>query len=404
MNEKTDKYLELLHPEFQRLKPEIVEQLLTEHSALFLAEKQTIENNIEEIEKLCKEYALEQEKMGEEVDESKIMMRVFDEVRINLYFNLLHPEFELLSPEEQKNAMKDKEFITKELEKIHMEFQKSSTVAKNSQYYMRKIFNKVLSEKYFNLLHPHLDIDYQSSWKTIDRHEEIILENIEQIDKLFRNAVQEKAKQGEEVDESKIMIETFNETRVNKYFSGLYPDFEELSSGEQEKAILDKKYILEHVEEIDEETQKVKKRVRPRIGENIEGKIVREAFNGVLEENYLKLLFQGYEELNSEEQDKVLEYENVIYENIEEIHSEIQTRIIQTGEINEETDKYRILKEVIEVIRTTHRKDFQGYKVKSKDIAKISEKDSITSSQIEEAQNVTEKMQKKLKIDNQIGE
>lgn len=118
MQEKVEKYFELLHPDYDSLTPEERFKLM--------GEKSFIRENIEEIDKYYQEsmqFGGESQQQG--VNEKEIIEDAIKNIKVEKYFEMIHPNYDSLSPEERFKLMGEKSFIRQNIDQIDKQFQEA---------------------------------------------------------------------------------------------------------------------------------------------------------------------------------------------------------------------------------------------------------------------------------------
>lgn len=115
MSKEIEEYFKLLYPNVKDLKNE--EAFYAMKDYIF------IDKHIEKIHRKFENIVSNKEKNGEEIDESKIIVNVVNSIKSDRYFELLHPEFETLTPEEEFETMRDMAFIAEHIGEIDRKFQ-----------------------------------------------------------------------------------------------------------------------------------------------------------------------------------------------------------------------------------------------------------------------------------------
>ena len=140
MNEKLNGYFELLYPN--------LEELSDEEQYFAAGDKHFMFQNIDAIDRKFQEMVYAKERRGEEIDEQKIMKIVFDGIRTDRYFELLHPNLEELNDEEQYFAAGDKHFMFQNIDAIDRKFQEmvDAKERRGEEIDEHEIIQKTISE------------------------------------------------------------------------------------------------------------------------------------------------------------------------------------------------------------------------------------------------------------------
>lgn len=118
-------------------------------------------------------------------------------------------------------------------------------------------------EKYFKILYPEFDKLSQEEKERILIDKDIIEENIDKITAYLQEIKsQEENIESEEKNEVKeelveevnkeLLVEIITRVKINKYFNILYPNYESLAEEEKIDLVVDKSFIKESIEAIDE--------------------------------------------------------------------------------------------------------------------------------------------------------
>lgn len=161
------------------------------------------------------------------------------EDKVEKFFEILYPKYNEFTQETKDRVLFDKKILEENIEII-------------DEYYKKYIITENDSE-----------IEEDIEVKNVDVEVEIEVENedidsaeVNDKDQEIINIVEEK-----EVDNSKekeILLEILKDVKVNIYFNLLYPEFENLSEEEQVDLLVDKSFIEESIEAIDEYYQDCK--------------------------------------------------------------------------------------------------------------------------------------------------
>ena len=132
--------------------------------------------------------------------------------KVEKYFRLLYPNYDSLSSEEIWYSAGDKNFIIENIEEIDKYYQdcmKPGSVAQHQglseQEIIANAVRVVKGNKYFEMLHPEYEtLTPGEKIRTMD-DQGFILDNIDQIDRKFQDMVLEAERNGEELNEQKII-------------------------------------------------------------------------------------------------------------------------------------------------------------------------------------------------------
>ena len=171
--------------------------------------------------------------------------------KIEKYFNLLHPEYESLTPEEQAKLEGDRNFIEDHLYEIDEMYISLYESGRNQSNMMMPLIMSLLrTRNYLDILHPeykNLNKKEQLSSKYV-YDEEIISDNIDEINEKY-HSLYESGKNPEEI--MRIIMSYF---RTKYYFNKLHPEYESVSKEEQWRSqyVTDEKIISDNIDEINE--------------------------------------------------------------------------------------------------------------------------------------------------------
>ena len=186
MNEKIEKYFKLLHPEYDGLEPGKQTELMDDRA--FIAE------HIDEIDKYyegrMREGSLAQQNG---LTEQEIIANALREVKINKYFEILHPEYDTLTPGEKYEVIDDIGFIEEHIDEIDKYYEgcmREGSVAQQDGLTEQEIIANALrivkTDKYFEILHPEYDtLTLGEKYKVIDDRA-FIANHIDEIDKICK--------------------------------------------------------------------------------------------------------------------------------------------------------------------------------------------------------------------------
>lgn len=141
--------------------------------------------------------------------------------------------------------------------------------------------------------------------------------------------------------------------KIERYFGLLYPNYDALNSKEEWYAAVDKNFIIENIEEIDEYYQD---RMQPGSGAHKKGlskqEIIANAVRLVKGDKYFELLHPEYETLTPGEKYRTLDDQGVILDNIDKIDREFQDIITRAEREGKEFNKHEIIKGIVESFKT----------------------------------------------------
>lgn len=147
------------------------------------------------------------------------------EDKVEKYFKILYPKYDELTQEEKDRLISDKKIIEENIEKIDEYYKKYKISENNDEIENNAKENEKPEEKN----------EVEDSGESECTKEEI--DNV--ID-------------GDNQKEREILLEILVELKVNKYFNLLYPEYETLTEEEKIDLIIDKSFIEESIEAIDE--------------------------------------------------------------------------------------------------------------------------------------------------------
>ena len=106
-------------------------------------------------------------------------------------------------------------------------------------------------EEYFRLLYPNVkELKNEEALYAVKDYI-FIGKHIEKIHRKFEDIVSNKEKNGEEIDEQKIIANVVKLIKSDRYFELLHPDVETLTPKEKFETMSDRAFITEHISEID---------------------------------------------------------------------------------------------------------------------------------------------------------
>ena len=106
-------------------------------------------------------------------------------------------------------------------------------------------------EEYFRLLYPNVkELKNEEALYAVKDYI-FIGKHIEKIHRKFEDIVSNKEKNGEEIDEQKIIANVVKLIKSDRYFELLHPDVETLTPKEEFETMSDRAFITEHISEID---------------------------------------------------------------------------------------------------------------------------------------------------------
>ena len=134
-HDKVDTYFGMLHPNFDSMS--IDEQNKALEDKFFIIE------NTEAVHDQYTRFT----SLGSNLSDVQKMQQVLKHVKVEKYFDLLHPDFDSLPPAEKWNVIDDKNFIIDHLDEIHAAFSEFGN--SDSKEYMYKATDKEKIEKAF---------------------------------------------------------------------------------------------------------------------------------------------------------------------------------------------------------------------------------------------------------------
>lgn len=134
-HDKVDTYFGMLHPNFDSMS--IDEQNKALEDKFFIIE------NTEAVHDQYTRFT----SLGANLSDVQKMQQVLKHVKVEKYFDLLHPDFDSLPPAEKWNVIDDKNFIIDHLDEIHTAFSEFGN--SDSKEYMYKATDKEKIEKAF---------------------------------------------------------------------------------------------------------------------------------------------------------------------------------------------------------------------------------------------------------------
>lgn len=134
-HDKVDTYFGMLHPNFDSMS--IDEQNKALEDKFFIIE------NTEAVHDQYTRFT----SLGANLSDVQKMQQVLKHVKVEKYFDLLHPDFDSLPPAEKWNVIDDKNFIIDHLDEIHAAFSEFGN--SDSKEYMYKATDKEKIEKAF---------------------------------------------------------------------------------------------------------------------------------------------------------------------------------------------------------------------------------------------------------------
>lgn len=110
MDKEVEEFFKLLYPEYETLTQE--EKFKTMNDKMFIGEHK------EDIKAMYTTYLSQAKERGEEINEQEALRAVVNSEKADVYFKLLHPEYETSTPKEQSKLMDDKKIIEKHIGQI----------------------------------------------------------------------------------------------------------------------------------------------------------------------------------------------------------------------------------------------------------------------------------------------
>ena len=321
MNEKIEKYFKLLHPEYDGLEPGKQTELMDDRA--FIAE------HIDEIDKYyegrMREGSLAQQNG---LTEQEIIANALREVKINKYFEILHPEYDTLTPGEKYEVIDDIGFIEEHIDEIDKYYEgrmREGSLAQQNGLTEQEIIANALREvkinKYFEILHPEYDtLTPGEKYEVIDDIG-FIEEHIDEIDKYYEGCMREgSVAQQDGLTEQEIIANALRIVKTDKYFEILHPEYDTLTLGEKCKVIDDRAFIANHIDEIDKYYEDS---MREGSGAQQDGlteqEIIANALRIVKTDKYFEILHPEYDTLTLGEKCKVIDDRAFIANHIDEI-------------------------------------------------------------------------------------
>ena len=112
-------------------------------------------------------------------------------------------------------------------------------------------------EEYFRLLYPNVkELKNEEALYAVKDYI-FIGKHIEKIHRKFEDIVSNKEKNGEEIDEQKIISNVVKLIKSDRYFELLHPDVETLTPKEEFETMSDRAFITEHISEIDKKFEDI---------------------------------------------------------------------------------------------------------------------------------------------------
>lgn len=190
MNEKLiENYFKMLHPEYETLSSDEQSELMFDID--FISE---YINEIDALYCAAKRPNTLASKQG--LSDQKILSNIVRRKKIDKYFNLLHPEFDSLTPSEQARLIDEKIFISNNIEdidKFYHASKKPTAHAYQEGFSDQKILSIAVNRKkidnYFNLLYPDFDSLTPSEQAGLIDERIFIANNIDEIDEYYHNAI-----------------------------------------------------------------------------------------------------------------------------------------------------------------------------------------------------------------------
>jgi hypothetical protein len=198
-----------------------------------------LEQNISEFDR----YRYQYEKSGSENPLGSAVKRLWAE---NI-FNVLHPDYDQLSAEQQLMLSGDFTFIlehVEELEKRSDEIYNNSNREISGENTIRLAFTECRGDDIFKQLHSDYDRLSDEDKFFLEDEKQHILGNLSKIQSLQPTY----EKNG--IDSTKALRMAVNYTRANDIFDMLHPELESLTPGEQLLIEDERSFILDHVQEI----------------------------------------------------------------------------------------------------------------------------------------------------------
>lgn len=166
---------------------------------------------------------------------------------VKKYLTILYPNYESATKEEQEKIKRDKEFIEKNINAINEYVQRygqNGHKGMDDNKFLSTIINAVKVDNYFEMLHPDRNT-FSPGQELMSYSDKIFIEtNFDKIEEEYQKHKNEGA------DDKEIIVSVIKNLQVDKYFSMLYPNLEELNPGLQLKLMDDRMLIADNINDV----------------------------------------------------------------------------------------------------------------------------------------------------------
>jgi len=172
--EKVNEYFKILYPTYKDMSHE--------EQGKALKDKEYIRDNLGKIEEGYKN------RCGDGMNPQQAIRETIRSQKIDKYFKILYPEYKDMSHEEQGKALKDKEYIRDNLWKIEEGYKNRRGDGMSPQQAIRATIISQKTDKYFEILYPeYKDMSHEEQGKAL-KDKEFIRDNLNRIELMYQNA------------------------------------------------------------------------------------------------------------------------------------------------------------------------------------------------------------------------
>ena len=127
--------------------------------------------------------------------------------KVDIYFQLLHPEYDTLTPGEKYKIDSDRLFIEDNLDEIETMYRKACLNGKSPEEAIKGAVKLQKLRQYFDLLYPEAEQENMSEQEYAMALEDkrVIRDHLDEIDKMYTKYVSQAERQGEEIDKQEII-------------------------------------------------------------------------------------------------------------------------------------------------------------------------------------------------------
>lgn len=178
MNEEVKRYLTMLYPNYESATKEEQEKIE--------GDRDFIEKNIDLINTYNQRYGGNR---PSEMDDNKFLSTIIKMIKIDNYFEILHPDIETLSPGQELISYNDKIFIEGNFDKIEEFYQEHKGEGYDDKKIITTVIKNLQIDKYFGMLYPNLEeLNPGVQLKLMDDRM-LIADNIDQVNSMYNIAV-----------------------------------------------------------------------------------------------------------------------------------------------------------------------------------------------------------------------